>query len=183
MQRTERDVAVGVLDRAVSGEQARLAGWADRYAPRLYRAAALATGDDDLARDLVQEVFLVAARRGAGFAARSAPYTWLYGILKNLIRTRRRTERRRADKLQAERPALRVVDPEQQTGRAQDRARVRAAVAALPEAQQAVVALFYLEERSVAEVAAELGLPPGTVKSRLHEARAALRWALERGEA
>jgi len=56
---------------------------------------------------------------------------------------------------------------------------VRAALAALPRAQRATVALVYLEDLSVAEVATALNVPAGTVKTRLMHARRKLRAALE----
>ena len=58
-------------------------------------------------------------------------------------------------------------------------ARVQAALSALPQAQRAAVALFYLEDMSVAEVAVALNVPAGTVKTRLMHARRSLRAVLE----
>ena len=147
----------------------------DQYADRLYRAAALGQSPDE-ARDLCQETFLVAARNPAAFEGRSAPYTWLYGIMKNLRRARRRKAARPAP---IDAPRLSVVTPEADLTRQQTHRRVHAAVAKLPESQREAVALFYLEELSVAEVAARLGVPPGTVKSRLSAARSVLRRALK----
>ena len=159
------------------GHQERLAQWVDEYAPRLYRAAALFTSQDE-ARDLCQEVFLVAARTGSSFAEQSTPYTWLYAILRNLVWDRRRKSARRARGVPLERP-LPVLSPEQEARRREDRRRVRRAVAELPEMQREVVSLFYLQERSVGEVALQMGVPVGTVKSRLFSARTALKRALE----
>lgn len=145
----------------------------ERYADRLYRAAAASCSPDE-ARDLCQQTFLIAAR--STFEGRSAPYTWLYGIMKNLRREQRRKARR---PLPASAPALSVATPESEMARSQIQARVRAAVAHLPETQRDAVILFYLEECPVAEVAERLGVPVGTVKSRLHAARAVLRRALK----
>ncbi len=158
--------------------QQRLERWVDAYAARLYRVAALSASDEE-AGDLTQEVFCVAARKADDFADRSSPYTWLYAILRNLVRDRRRKAARRS----AARMELvtQATDPERELSRAQDRRRVSEAVASLSEGQRVVVELFYLGELSVAEVAAELGVPPGTVKSRLYGAREALKRALEGG--
>lgn len=145
----------------------------DQYADRLYRAAALGSTPED-ARDLCQETFLVAAR--SQFEGRSAPYTWLYGIMKNLRRERRRKARRRAP---ADAPRLAIATPEAQLARTQTRAAVQAAVSHLPENQREAVMLFYLEELPVAEVARRTGVPAGTIKSRLFAARTALRRALK----
>lgn len=152
----------------------QLGRWVDAYAERLFRAAAVGSSPDE-ARDLCQETFLVAAR--SRFEGRSAPYTWLYGIMKNL----RRDRRRRAARPTPDQPRLAVITPEAAMARSQTRARVQAAVSKLPEIQREVVVLYYLEELSVAAVAARLELPPNTVKSRLFAARSALRRALVEG--
>ncbi len=169
---------VGRADVVGGVDDAALAAWVDAHAARLYRAAALLAAEVEAA-DLVQEVFLVASRRRAAFDGSAAPYTWLYGILRNLARDRRRKHARRARL----RPVddRRARDPERMLAAERDRARVRAAVRRLPDGHREVVALYYLEEVPVAEVARRLGLPPGTVKSRLFKARAALRRALEGG--
>lgn len=147
----------------------------DQYADRLYRAAALGQSPDD-ARDLCQETFLVAARSADTFEGRSAPYTWLYGIMKNLRRSRRR---KAARTLPADAPRLTVATPEARLTREQTHRRVHDAIARLPESQREAVALFYLEELRVAEVADRLNVPIGTVKSRLSAARSVLRRALK----
>ena len=155
----------------------QLTQWVDDYAERLYRAAALATCADD-AGDLCQDVFLVAARSGETFSGQSTPYTWLYAILRNLIRDRRRKFARRAGAVPIDRPP-RAISPEQDVGRREEHLRVRQAVARLPEGHREVVSLFYLEELSVAEVAERLNQPVGTVKSRLFNARTTLKRVLE----
>ena len=147
----------------------------DQYADRLYRAAALGQSPDD-ARDLCQETFLIAARNPTAFEGRSTPYTWLYGIMKNLRRTHRR---KAARPLPTDTPRLSVATPEAKLTRQQTHQRVHAAIARLPESQREAVALFYLEELSVADVAQRLGVPVGTVKSRLSAARSVLRRALK----
>lgn len=158
--------------------EASVAQWVDAHAARLYRAAALLASEAEAA-DLVQEVFLVASRRRGAFDGSSAPYTWLYGILRNLARDRRKKYARRA--------RLTVVDgrqssdPERMLAAERERVRVRDAVQRLPDGHREVVAMFYLDEVPVAEVARRLGVPAGTVKSRLFKARAALRRALEGG--
>ncbi len=156
--------------------------WVDAHSTRLYRAAALFTSEAEAA-DLCQEVFLIAARKQHSFDARSTAYTWLYGILRNLVRDRRKKQNRRTLRLVEDPPQNPVArqDPETKLSAAEDRDRVRTAVGALAEGQRDVVALFYLEELAVAEVADRLELPIGTVKSRLFQARATLKRALKGG--
>jgi RNA polymerase sigma-70 factor (ECF subfamily) len=70
-------------------------------------------------------------------------------------------------------------EPEEPAG---DHDRLRAAIRALPEGQRAAIALFHLEDMSVAEVAVALDVPAGTVKTRLMHARQKLRAAIEGDE-
>lgn len=157
-----------------------IAEWVDVYAGRLYRAAVLMSTEAE-APDLCQEVFLIAARKRDAFDGTSSPYTWLYGILRNLARDRRRRLARRAGRpLRLVPDDAVVADPEVHLNTARDRASVREAVARLPEPQREVITLFYLDELPVAEVATRLGLAEGTVKSRLFRARDALKRALRR---
>lgn len=126
---------------------------------------------------------MIAARRREAFQGRSAPYTWLFGILRNLVRDRRKktTRRARLRLISPPRPDVDTSDPEGEVSARQDRARVRDAISTLPAPQREVVVLFYLEELSVSDVAGRLGIAPGTVKSRLFKARSVLKHALSGG--
>jgi RNA polymerase sigma factor (sigma-70 family) len=135
--------------------------------------AARVLGSDDLARDAVQEA-AVAAMTGLDrlrSADRFGP--WFCGIALNV-------SRRWLRQLRSERPAAgpdRARDgagPDELAELADLAARVRAAVAGLADGQREAVLLFYLQGLSHREVAAELGVSVGAVKSRLHQARAAL---------
>ena len=155
---------------------ATLAAWVDEYSPRLYHAA-VRLSSEAAAPDLCQEVFLVAARRRDGFDGRSAPYTWLYGILRNLARDASK-KRARWARLRLEAPADQL-NPERRLDKQQRQAEVRQAVAQLPAQQRGVVERFYLQDQPVTQVAEELGIAVGTVKSRLFKARGVLRRALK----
>ncbi len=135
--------------------------------------AARVLGSDDLARDAVQEA-AVAAMTGLDrlrSADRFGP--WFCGIALNV-------SRRWLRQLRSERPGAgpdRARDgagPDELAELADLAARVRAAVAGLADGQREAVLLFYLQGLSHREVAAELGVSVGAVKSRLHQARAAL---------
>lgn len=156
---------------------AAVARWADAHAARLHHAACRLASPAE-ADDLCQDVFVIATRRYAEFDGRSAVYTWLYGILRTLVWERRKKARRRGLRVIEPDEAL-SPDPESTLADHQQRAQVRAAVATLPPAQRVVVELFYLESLPVTEIARRLQVPAGTVKSRLFQARKALRHALQ----
>ena len=181
------------LARLRAGDEQALHALAAEWGPRLYRYGLRLGADAEQAQDLTQEALvrvLRAVRAGRG-PERIAP--WLYRIMTNLVRDEARSSyRQRVDLAPAvEEGAGRwlaggsgtlAADPaEVVAGRSEARQRREAlhqALRALPPALREVVVLRILEERPVAEVAAILEVPEGTVKSRLHRALKALRQAL-----
>lgn len=153
----------------------------------VYNAVYHLVGNEADAEDIAQEVFLRAYRNLAGFEGRARFSTWLYGIMLNAVRSfwRRRTRRGTAS-LDAGDEANPHPDPPAQTDgpaamslRRERVAAVRAAIAALDEDSREIVVLRDIKGLTYEELADVLGLPAGTVKSRLHRARAALRQALD----
>ena len=145
------------------------------FVARLLFRAGVARRDLD---DLVQDVFLVAHRRG-GFVEREAkPTTWLAEVALRLAANYRR--KRRAEP--ADDAAVQVV---RSGDRAEDGTvltRAQEALWALDEPRRLVFVLYELEGVAGEEIAASLGVPVGTVYSRLHAARRQFRAVLE-GEA
>ncbi len=150
---------------------------AARWYPRLLRHARRLTGDSEGAREAVQEAWLAVARglRRLEDPARFAP--WVFRITGRRcfewIAGRSRTRRRAADLDEAAAaPAPSGADPD-------DVMRVRKALRRLEPERCALLAMFYVEGLTIAEIAAVLGIPAGTVKSRLYHARERLRAVLE----
>lgn len=129
--------------------------------------------------DLVQEVFLTAHRRG-GFAPGPArPTTWLAEIAVRVASTARRTRRRRPEEPDDEAVGAVVggADPARTAEARQSLDRVQRALDQLDDEKRAVFVLFELEGEGCDSIAAGLGVPTGTVYSRLHAARRAFREA------
>jgi RNA polymerase sigma-70 factor (ECF subfamily) len=126
--------------------------------------------------DLLQEVFVVVHRRLDSFDGSSAVTTWLFGICLRVVLGWRR-HRRRHPEVPTEAPGVDERDagrsPEEQAMAAQARATVARALDDLDPERRAVFVMFELEELSCVEIAAMIGVPVGTVYSRLHAARAA----------
>ena len=143
-------------------------------APHLPALAALAVHQvgADAAEDVVQETLVRAWRRRETYdPMRGTPRAWLVGVL--LDRARRHRVRR-------PRPTQVIQDdPEQLSPDTATRIDVERAVGQLPPRQRQLVALHYLADLPVADVAAVLGLSEGAVKAQLHEARGKLRRLLE----
>lgn len=127
--------------------------------------------------DVVQETFLVAHRRG-GFSPETAkPTTWLAAITIRVWATLRRTRRRRPEGALAsgEESLPSKDDVFSVTVARQSLERLNAALADLDEESRGLFVLFELEGASCEEIGRALGLPVGTVYSRLHHIRKGLR--------
>ena len=147
------------------------------YGNRLLAAATLLCRNDADAEDLVFRALERAVARIRSYRPTGSFFAWLYAILLNLYRMdlrRGRPETVPAESAEAVPDATEAAAPD----RAADRAAVREAVLALPPAQRETVVLHFFAGLSVEESARALGVPPGTVKSRIFHAKAALRAAL-----
>lgn len=139
----------------------------------------LGTGDA-LAEDLIQDVMIAVWNRAGQFdPAKASLATWIYSIARNRrIDVARRDRRIEFD---GEDPVLVTDEADDGFHRLaglQDTRRVRAAMEALPEDQARVLRLSFYEDKAHSEIAAELRLPLGTVKSRIRLAMEKLRLAL-----
>jgi RNA polymerase sigma-70 factor, ECF subfamily len=147
-----------------------------RYEHKIYRLCCALLRDPTLAQDTAQESLVRIWKGLTGYDGRAALSSWIYAITRNRCLTA--IERRRAHLAlndgEAEvesQAALAVADshePEERT------ALLRELIDLLPERYRRTLVLFYFEERSVSEVARQLGCPEGTVKTSLFRARAAL---------
>jgi len=153
----------------------------------LYRFALRLTGDEGLAQDVVQET-LVRAWRHPDVLARGDDRVraWLFTVARHLVVDDRRSARHRREAVVGEPGVLDRLDcaptARDDTQSVLDAWLVGDALATLSPEHRAVVVGAYYGGQSVAELATELGIPAGTVKSRLHYGLRALRLALqERG--
>ena len=126
------------------------------------------TGDAAEAEDLVQEAFVRAAAAGRRFLTVDNPEAWLRAVAINVQRSRWRKLRNFS------RIRERLAGPPTDLPALEERMDVIEALRGLPEGQREVVALYYLADLPVDEIAATLRVPEGTVKSRLSRARDAL---------
>jgi len=126
--------------------------------------------------DLVQEVFLIAHARGGYVPAGAKPTTWLAQIATNLVRNmRRKRERRAVDHDQSVSALPSPADLQARIVAAQAPERAQEALDAMDVDHRAVFVLFEIEREACDAIAAGLGVPIGTVYSRLHAARALFR--------
>jgi RNA polymerase sigma-70 factor (ECF subfamily) len=122
---------------------------------------------------MLQEVFVVAIKNMDALKAATSKRAWLIGIARNIRRAYLRREARRRTSPLPDEPAGSL--PESEDARVEA---MRTAIRKLPDGQREVIELRLGQELSYAEVAETLGIPIGTVRSRLHLAVGALRdWA------
>jgi RNA polymerase sigma-70 factor (ECF subfamily) len=122
--------------------------------------------------DAVQEVFLIAHTRGGFTPGEAQPTTWLAEIALRVASGQKRTSHRRT-KREGDAAIEDIVTetPFETVSSAETRDRITQALEALTLEHRAVFILFEIEEQSCENIAAGLGIPVGTVYSRLHKAR------------
>lgn len=142
--------------------------------PALRRYARALTRDADMADDLVQDCLERAISRRGLFRPAGPMRAWLFTILLNLYRNGLRTTRRRAPTIALETMPIEPAAPPPQPGYIA-LAEMARAIETLPTEQKEALLLIALEGLGYAEAAEILGIPQGTLMSRLGRARAALR--------
>jgi len=163
------------------------------HAERVYNLALRLTGNPADAEDLAQDALIRALKALPGFRGESAASTWIFRIVVNTWKNRVRSEKRRRLWLmlplerffgldeEEPREAIAADDPPLDAAlqSSETEAQVQKALLALDPESRAVVVLRELEGLPYESIAQTLGLPEGTVKSRLSRARAALRERLQ----
>lgn len=162
-----------LVERARRGDPDAFAQLVDPALARLDAAARLILRDPELARDAVQETLIRAWRELPGLRDPGRFDAWLHRLVVNCCLDLVRRRRRRPIEVE-----LNPLDSPAQTdhaGALADRELVDAALRRLDPGHRAIVALHYLLGMPLPAVAASLGIPLGTAKSRLHSALAAMR--------
>jgi RNA polymerase sigma factor (sigma-70 family) len=165
-----------LLDRVAGGDETALAELYDRFSRVTYGLAVRVLRDPALAEDAVQEAFLAVWRTAASFdARRGSASTWVLTLVhRRAVDLVRREERRRGDPLDDAPIAAGDTTDETAEVREQRRA-VQAALVQLPSDQREALELAYYGGLSQSEVAEKLGVPLGTVKSRMFTGLSKLR--------
>jgi RNA polymerase sigma-70 factor (ECF subfamily) len=166
-----------LIDRAKAGEAVAFERLAGQHAARLWRCALALGKDRHWAEDLAQETLVEAWRSLARFDGRCRFSTWLYGILRHRFlkgRPGQHAVRPSASGAMGEKQCT-ARPPDQSAEASEDAERVRRAVASLQDEHRLVVEFRFFAGATLEEIAAALGCPLGTVKSRLHHALEKLR--------
>jgi RNA polymerase sigma-70 factor (ECF subfamily) len=171
------DPLQALVRRCQRGERAALEELFRRFQPRLrYYVRRLHTNGDQ-ADDVLQEVWGRVVRQIGSLRDRRAFVAWLYRIARNEVYSRART---RDPFVELTDEHLELVADDEPAFSPEEAARVHDALDRLRPEQREILTLCFLEELPHRQIAGILGIPPGTVKSRLHHAKRALRQELER---
>lgn len=171
-----------LVERAKQGDRKAFHQLVDRFAPRLYQVAAVMTGNYTDAQDLVQETLLGAYEGLPAFEGRSSVKTWLTGIMIRQASLQRRRSSRDRKMASLDQPAvpgevtdLRRGAASSETARTNARLDLMSLMSRLSEEHRDVLVLRELEGLSYEEIAQMMGVPRGTIESRLFRARQALK--------
>jgi RNA polymerase sigma-70 factor (ECF subfamily) len=191
LNKSQSQAEADLIARARRGDQLAFRNIMERHNQRLYRVARAVLRDEAEAEDAVQEAYLRAFSGLGEFRSDASIATWLTRITLNecLGRKRKRRPTVGLEALQsAEASGAQIIrfpgmnsnsDPERSAAHMEIRRLLEGSIDLLPEAFRVVFVMREVEELSIEETAAALGIRPETVKTRLHRARLMLRAALQ----
>ena len=180
----ENDAAL--LDRIREQDSAALRTLFHRYYSRVYWFVQRRLRDASLAEEVVADVFFEVWRSAHSFAGASRPSTWIFGIahFKCVGARRDRRRHKRASMISTNVETLHRFaddrDTDEQIAAREELRHLQESIAALPEEQRRVVELALIQGLPYGEIAEQLHVPEGTVKTRVARARARLRLGLRR---
>jgi RNA polymerase sigma-70 factor, ECF subfamily len=173
-----------LVERAAAGDVDAFGSIYARYQRVVYRFARAMTGSADAAADITQEVFTALLRDLPRYdPRRSALSTYLYGMARNLSRSRLRRERRfqSLDAVDGNSHVIEsLADPHEHLAGIQSAAQMRRAFGSLPHRYREVIVLCDLHDLAYSEAAAVIHVSVGTIRWRLHRGRQLLRERLRR---
>lgn len=175
---TVGDAAVAdgdLVEKAIAGDRDAFVAIYQRHHEGIFRFARAMTGSTTMAEDVTQEVFLLFLRELERFdPARGSLATYLFAIARNVSRHRLRKERRFVSLDRPEDRPSSGSDPVVSLLASERVARLRLLIRALPSRYREVLILCDLQGLTYEETARVLAAPVGTIRSRLHRARARL---------
>ncbi len=168
-----------LLGRIATGDRVAFEAFFRAYERRVFRYVGRLLDDDALASEVASDVMVEVWRGASRYAGRSKPSTWILGIAHNKAVDALRRQRREVALLRiAETPVVAADDPERLAIESSTREELECALGTISPEHRAVLHLTYVLDCSQNEIAAIVGCPLGTVKTRVYHAKRALRAAL-----
>jgi RNA polymerase sigma-70 factor (ECF subfamily) len=179
------DASVRLLAEIARGDRDAFARFYDLHAALVHTFALRILRERGEAEEVVQDVFVQVWRQAEAYRAdRGTPEAWLITLTRSRGIDKLRSRRRRNEMALPANDPDRLPEPavaESAAGQAEARATLGGALADLPAAQRSVLELAYFDGLTQSEIAARLGEPLGTVKTRMRSGLARLRGALSMG--
>lgn len=170
------DPDVGLIAAMAAGNTEALDDLYARYGGQIFAFLMARLNNQTVAEEVLQDTMLAAWNHAASFRGESSVKTWLLVIARNrAINTQRRYQPQWVDMEAVYDLASSDTGPYEAVEREFDKARVRQALAHLSPDQREILTLFFYEHLTGPEIAEVLNISAGTVKSRLHRAKEALR--------
>jgi RNA polymerase sigma-70 factor (ECF subfamily) len=171
-QPTSKSPDQELIESVAAGDKRALEQLFTRHSTRMYRFVLRITSNAPLSEDIVSEVFLEVWRRPGRFQARSQVSTWLFAIARNKALQALRSRRHKPIEEDGAADAVdSASDPEAMLHEKSRSMVLNRCLSLLSPIQREIVDLVYYHEKSVAEVAQIVGIPAGTVKTRMFRAR------------
>ena len=172
-----------ILRRCRDGDTEAFGLLAKKYAGRAVGTACLLLGDHHDAHDASQEAFIRAWRAIKRFNSQSSFYTWYSTILRNVCisRLRKRPKKKHLELIDVHAADASATNPSLLAERNEKNERLWQAIMQLATTHRQIIVMSHFQHLSYKQIAKELGIPIGTIASRLHGARKALRKFLEAG--
>lgn len=181
----DQEVDAGLVLRIQNADQSALGSLYDRWVDHVYSVASHVLGGDDDADDVVEWTFTKVWTDAHRYdSARGSVGAWIVIIARSYSMTRRRSESRRLRNDEArtaylvDEASFAAASPLQNTEQNESRTLINGAMEQLPDDQQRVLQMSYFDGMSQSEIASKLGVPLGTVKTRVRLALAKLRGSL-----
>lgn len=186
LQQDQRHTDAGLVEECLNGDSTAFDELVRRYKDRIYHVVYRFLGNHEDAQDAAQDVFVRAYKGIKEFKGNAKVYTWLYSIAANVSRNRlrdgSRKGRNKGTSLEAmeENSGVTAPAPDHAGPRATAEAKelndiLQSCLEELPDHYRMTFILRTYEDLSYEEIAEAMGCPPGTVKSRLNQARRMLR--------
>ncbi|MDY7089303.1 MAG: RNA polymerase sigma factor [Actinomycetota bacterium] len=166
-----------LLRLVAAGDASALSRLYERHSGPLFGYLHRLAGDRMTAEEILQDTMLAVWRSAGAFEGRAKVSTWLFGVARRQAHNRLRVRSAPEPSLPADRPDH-AAGPEELAIAAAGGTPVATAIDRLPAHHRDVIALVFVAGLPLADVAEVLAIPVGTVKSRLHHARAAVAAAL-----
>ncbi len=163
-----------LIEKCKKGDMEAYERLVKKYMKKAYNVALYYTKNPTDAWDISQQGFVNAWKGMKRFDTKSPFFPWLYAIIKNEALTRFKKEKKEEEKKESGLPLKNIVSPEENLERKEKTRKLQKALSKLDKEKKEIIYLRHYADMSYKEISKALGLPEGTIMSRLYYARKAL---------